>query len=170
MAGVDVVRTLTQRILDFKADGTEYDYPFDRPFLDLYDRCKEVRRAIDVFIHSKPSDPNVLKYLKRFHRILGPVASEVPFRQTVRRLRSRAVLLDKLRDALRLSPKKSKTGYKTGFKENSPPDQSEKKLQNIQKQVKDLELYLKKSRPKRGPEKDRRSVFECRLAYVVVRT
>ena len=109
MAGVAVVRTLTQRILDFKADGTGYDYPFDRPFLDLYDRCKEVRRAVDAFIHSKPSDPNVLKYLKRLHGILGPAASEVPFRQTVRRLRSRAVLLDDLREALRLSPKKSKT-------------------------------------------------------------
>jgi len=92
-----------QWVLDFKADSTGYDYPFDRPFLDLYDRCKEVRRAIDAFIHNKPSDPNVLKYLKRLHRILGPVASEVPFRQTVRRLRSRAVLLDKLRDALRIS-------------------------------------------------------------------
>ena len=71
-----------------------WGYPFDRPFLDLY------RRAIDAFIHSKPSDPKVLKYLNRLHGILGPVASEVPFRQTVQRLRSRAVLLDELRDAL----------------------------------------------------------------------
>ena len=165
MAGVAIVRTLTQRVLDFKADGTGYDYPFDRPFLDLYDRCKEVRRAIDAFIHSKPSDPNVLKYLKRLHSILGPVASEVPFRQTVRRLRSRAVLLDELRDALRLSPKKSKNGYKMGFKENSPPDQSETKLRDIQKQVKNLELSLKESRPKRGPAKDRRSAIDLILRH-----
>jgi len=70
-----------------------------------------------------------------------------------------------LRDALRLSPKKSTTGYKTGFKENSPSDQSETKLQDIQKQVKNLELYLKKSRPKRGPAKDRRSAIDMILRH-----
>jgi hypothetical protein len=165
MAGVAAVRALTQRVLDFKADGTGYDYPFDRPFLDLYDRCKEVRRAIDAFIHSKPSDPNVLKYLKRLHRILGPVASEVPFQQTIRRLRYRATLLDELRDALRLSPKKSKNGYKMEFRENSSPDQSETTLRDIQKQVKDLELYLKESRPKRGPAKDNRSAVDLILRH-----
>lgn len=165
MAGVATVRALTQRILDFKTDGTGYDYPFDRPFLDLYDRCKEARRAIDAFIHSKPSDPKVLKYLKRLHRILGPVESEVPFQQTVRRLRSRAVLLDDLRDTLRLLPKKSKNGYKIGFEENSLPDQSETKLRDIQKQVNNLELSLKKSRPKRGPAKDRRSAIDLILRH-----
>ena len=165
MAGVAIVRTLTQRVLDFKADSTGYDYPFDRPLLDLYDRCKEVRRAIDAFIHSKPSDPNVLKYLKRLHGILGQGASEVPFRQTVQRLRSRAVLLDELRDALRLSPEKSKTDYQMGFKENSQPDQSKIQLQDIQKQVKDLESSLKESRPKCGPAKDRRSAIDLILRH-----
>lgn len=165
MAGIAVVRNLTQRILDFKADGTGHDYPFDRPLLDLYDRCKEVRRAIDAFIHNKPSDPNVLKYLKRLHSILGPAASEVPFRQTVRRLRSRAVLLDDLRDALRLSPKKSNNGHKKDLKENSPLGQSKTKLQDIQKQVENLELSLKESRPKRGPAKDCRSAIDLILRH-----
>jgi hypothetical protein len=165
MAGVAMVRALTQRVLDFKADGTGYDYPFDRPFLDLYDRCKEVRRAIDAFIYRKPSDPTVLKYLKRLHRILGPVASEVPFRQTVRRFRSRAKLFDELRDALRLFPEQSVNGDEMEFKESAPPDQSATKLRDIRKQVKDLELSLKESRPKRGPACDNRSAIDLILRH-----
>ena len=165
MAGVAMVRALTQRVLDFKADGTGNDYPFDRPFLDLYDRCKEVRRAIDAFIYTKPSDPIVLKYLKRIHRILGPVASEVPFQQTVRLLQSRAKLFDKLRDALRLFPEQSVNGDEMEFKKSSPMDQSATKLRDIQKQVKDFELFLKESRPKRGPACDNRSAIDLILCH-----
>jgi hypothetical protein len=164
-SGIAIVRALTQRVLDFKADGTGHDYPFDRPFLDLYDRCKEARRAIDAFLYRTPSDPNVLKYLIRLHRILGPLESEVPFKQAVRRLQSRAKLLDELRDALRFSPGKSITGNEMNFKENTTQDLSATKLRDIQKQVKDLESSLKESRPKRGPAKDSRSAIELILRH-----
>jgi predicted HAD superfamily Cof-like phosphohydrolase len=44
----------------------------------------------------------VTKTLKRFHRLLEPVASQVPFHQLSARLRRRTALLDEMRDVLRL--------------------------------------------------------------------
>ena len=46
-AGLAVVRALGQWILDYPRDGTDAGFPFDRPFLDLYNRCHRALRAID---------------------------------------------------------------------------------------------------------------------------
>lgn len=164
-AGIATVRTLAQRVLDFKADGTGHDYPFDRPYLDLYDRCKEVRRAIDAFIYKKPSDPDVLKNLIRLHRIFDSVTSEVPFNQIVRRLRSRVQLFDELRDALRLSPEKSANRDKSKSREAATPNHSAMELRDVRKQVDKLESSLKESRPKRGPAKDTRGAIDLMLRH-----
>jgi len=41
--GLGVVRSLAQWVLDYPTDSTGADFPFDRPYLDLYDRCVRVR-------------------------------------------------------------------------------------------------------------------------------
>jgi hypothetical protein len=164
-AGVATVRAFVQRVLDFKAKGTGHDYPFDRPFLDLFDLCNETRRAVDAFIYNKPSDPEVMKYLIRLHRIVEPVASEVPFKQIAKRLRSRSELFDELRDALRLSPKRSANSEETGYRKAASSGQSATELSDIREKVGNLESSLKESRPKRGPAEDTRSAIDLILLH-----
>ena len=96
---------MAQWTLDYNADATGLDFPFDRPYLDFYNRCLITLRAIDAFLRIPPNDPKVVSAAKRLHRILAVVSSEVPFFQAVRRLRRRAKLFDKLRGKLRLASK-----------------------------------------------------------------
>jgi hypothetical protein len=166
VAGIATVRTITQWILDYKADSTGHDYPFDRPYLDLYDRCMTACRAVDAFIHSKPSDPKVLKTFKRLRCIIAPVASEVPFKQIVRRLRSRSKLFDELRDTLRLVPKSSSGYSKITVSEKSTSNQAAAELRDIRQQVENLSASLEKRRPKRGPAKDIRNAIDLILRHI----
>jgi len=161
VAGIATVRTITQWIIDYKADSTGLDYPFDRPYLDLYDRCMTACRAIDAFIYKRPPDPKVLKTLKRLRRIITPVASEVPFKQIVRRLRSRDKLFDELRDTLRLVPKSS-----SGCRKTLTSDQAVAELHDIRQQVESLTASLEKHRPKRGPAKDTRNAIDLILRHI----
>ena len=43
--GLAIVRALAQWTLDYKARASGFDYPFDRPYLDLYERCLTTLRA-----------------------------------------------------------------------------------------------------------------------------
>ena len=166
VAGIATVRTITQWILDYKADSTGLDYPFDRPYLDLYDRCMTAYRAVDAFIYTKPSDPKVLKTLKRLRRIIAAVASEVPFKQIVRRLRSRSKLFDELRDTLRLVPKSSSGRSKINVSKTLTSDQVAADLRDIRQQVENLTVSLEKRRPKRGPAKDTRNAIDLILRHI----
>jgi hypothetical protein len=62
--GLGVVRSLAQWVLDYPADSTGADFPFDRPYLDLHDRCARVRRAVDAFLRSPSEDKEVHRALK----------------------------------------------------------------------------------------------------------
>ncbi len=166
VAGIATVRTITQWVIDYKADSTGHDYPFDRPHLDLYDRCMTACRAVDAFIYRKPSDPKVLKTLKRLRRIIAPVAREVPFKQIVRRLRSRGKLFDELRDTLRLIPKSSSGRSKRNGSETLTSDQAAAELCDIRQQVENLTASLEKRRPKRGPAKDTRNAIDLILRHM----
>jgi len=55
--GLAVVRALIQWVLDYAAEGDDLGLPFDRPYLDLYERCSEVRRAVWVFRRFRPPIP-----------------------------------------------------------------------------------------------------------------
>jgi hypothetical protein len=103
--GLAVVRAFLQWVLDYAAEGEDLGLPFDRPYLDLYARCNEARRALDAFLPRPPEDRRVLRMLRRAREVLDPIVCEVPFAQVARTLRWRASLFDELRDALRLVPK-----------------------------------------------------------------
>ena len=90
--GLAVVLTMSQWTLDYPADAKGLDFPFDRPYLDLYDRCLIALRASDAFLLTPPKDKKVVRALKRLIRLLAPVESEVPFHQNVHRLRRRCVV------------------------------------------------------------------------------
>jgi hypothetical protein len=151
--GLAVVRSLAQWTLDFKAAATGLDFPFDRPYLDLYDRCLTVLRATDNFLHKAPKDKHVKRMLTRLHRYLEPVDSKVPLGLVATRLRRRAALFDELRDVLRLAA-------------NLPDDETEKNLDKMQRQLDKLVVSLAKRRPARGPAQDTREAIDVILKHI----
>jgi len=154
-----VVRSLAQWVLDYPADSTGADFPFDRPYLDLYDRCLQARRAVDAFLRTPPEDKEVRRALKRLARILQPVPSQAPFTKAARTLRRRAELLDELRTALRLYPSDN------GVKEQTSGT-CEQEMRDIRAAVEQLTLSLIKRRPHRGPAQDTRQAVDLILAHL----
>lgn len=151
--GLATVRALGQWTLDFKAEATGLDFPFDRPYLDLYDRSMTALRASDAFLRTPPDDKVVTRALKRFHRYLEPVASDVPFLQVAARLRRRAALFDELRGVLRVAA-------------TLPEDETVHDLELMREQLDKLVASLKKRRPSRGPARDSREAIDLILEHI----
>ncbi|MEA2078656.1 MAG: hypothetical protein U9P00_02135 [Pseudomonadota bacterium] len=153
--GLAIVRALAQWILDYKAQASGLDYPFDRPYLDLYDRCSTVLRASDAFLRIPPEDKKVKRALERLHRYLAPVDCDVRFRQTTERLRRRAALFDELREVLRLAAIPQK-------------DETEQDLDRMRERLDELVALFKKRRPERGPAQDIREAIDIILKHIDV--
>jgi hypothetical protein len=163
-AGLATVRALAQWVLDFAADGSDEGFPFDVPYLDLYQRCRKAGRAADAFLRTSPLDNDVRKAIARLRLAVRPVESEVPFEHTARRLKSRARIFTELRDALRL-------GVKPSRRSDRQPGgalESEKiaQLQDVQAAIDALEISLRQRRPARGPAQDTRAAIDIVLAHL----
>jgi hypothetical protein len=156
---------MTQWVLDFAADARYQTFPFDRPYLDLYDRCIRIRRAADVFLRTPPEDSQVRKAIQRLCHILNPVSSEVPFATVAEKLRGRAELFDELRDTLRIVPR-------TAGKNQTPPakplpvEQAITELNDIQAALERLTALLQKRRSERGPAQDTREAIDLVLSHI----
>jgi len=151
--GMATVRAMAQWVLDYKAQATGLDFPFDRPYFDLYDRSMTALRATDAFLLTPPEDKVVIRALKRLHRYLEPVASEVPFRQVAKRLRRRADLFDELRGVLRIVAK-------------LPEGETLADLEQMHEQLDELVASLKERRPARGPAQDTREAIDIILKHI----
>jgi len=152
--GLATVRALAQWVLDFKAQATGLDFPFDRPYLDLYDRCIKALRAADAFLRTAPEDKGVTRALKRLHRYVHLVGSaEVPFHQTTQRLRHRADLFDELRSVLRIVA-------------TPAVDETDTDLVRMQEQLDALVSSLNDRRPSRGPAQDTRNAIQIILDHI----
>jgi len=152
--GLAVVRAVGQWTLDYKADAAGLDFPFDRPYLDLYNRCLVALRSTDAFLRFPPDDKTVVRTLQRLHRRLAPVACDVPFRQIARRLRRRAVLFDEMRDVLRLAAIEP-------FE-----NETEQKVEDIRNHLDEWAASLRKRRPQRGPAQDLRETIDVILTHI----
>ena len=151
--GLAIVRALAQWTLDYKAQASGLDYPFDRPYLDLYERCLTTLRATDAFLRNPPEDKQVKGAIERLQRYLAPVDCEVPFRQITERLRHRATLFDELRGVLRLA--------------TTPQEhETEHDLERMQEKLNELVASLKKRRPERGPAQDIREAIDIILKHI----
>ena len=149
-AGLATIRAVAQWVLDFPNDASDQGFPFDRPYLDLYDRCLTALRATDAFLRRPPRDTKCRRGLVRLQKILAPVVSQLPFAQVAKTLRARAALFDELRDALRLLPKPAKRNA-TSHLVRADPEQQLAELRKIKTAVAKLTASLRKRRPKRGP-------------------
>jgi hypothetical protein len=151
--GLAVLRNIAQWILDYKADLSGLDFPFDRPYLSLYNRCRVALRAIDAFLRVPPDDETVVRMIRRLRRMASKVYCEVPFRQTAKRLHRRADLFDELRDQLRLA-------------KELPEKESMEDLDEMRHQFEAWTAALENRRPKRGPGKDIRAAVDIILNHI----
>jgi len=165
-AGIATLRALSQWIVDYQSESSGLDFPFDRPYLDFYYRCKIALKATYTFVCAQSKDQKQLKILKRLQRILQPVDSEVPFHQIAIRLRARAKLFDELRDTLRLIPTPSSPQQMGVSNDTLPAHQAAKELQDTREELEQLTRSLKTRRPKRGPAQDTRNAIDMLLRHI----
>jgi len=159
-AGRATVRALAQWVLDFPSDGHDQGFPYDVPQLDLFSRCLEMLRALDAFLRTPPRDRAVRRAAERLHSILRPVQSQVPFEQLARVLRARRSLFERLRDALRLGPRR--TSLQAARKLGDADDE----LARARTAIERLAASLRQARPGRGPAADQRRAIDLVLSHL----
>lgn len=158
-AGIGAVRSIAQWVLDYETDSSGDDFPFDRPYLDLYSRCTLTIKGIDGFLGSPPKEKEVHKALVRLRRILAPVECSLPLRPHARYLSERAALFDELRSALRLTPSKNKV---------NPPEAgtSVEELADIRQEVETYVRNLKSRRAACAAGSDTRKAIDMILRHI----
>ncbi len=156
--GLAVIRALTQWVLDFPVDSTYQSFPYDRPYLDLYDRCSCAHRAAVAFLRRLPDDRTLRRSLDRFSSILTPILSDAPTAQLTTTLRARADLFDELRDTLRLVPRPTHC-------ERSAEDAANQ-LCDIRKDLHQWVASLRQRRPERGPAVNTREAIDLILDHM----
>jgi hypothetical protein len=90
--GLSIIRSFAQWVLDYSAESENLRFPFDRPYLDFYKRCKILRRAIDAYLRRPPTDPDVLCALKRLARVIDPVIADRSFYHITQTLQNKMLL------------------------------------------------------------------------------
>jgi hypothetical protein len=162
-AGIATVRALAQWILDYPADTHGDGFPFDLPWLALYDRCLQATGALEYFLSDPPRDSAVRKSLERLRRILQPVQDDAPsFASVAGTLTRRAGLFAELRKALRLRQESNRRNAGS----SSPEHTTERELNDIRSAVCRLTRSLRKRRPKRGPAQDHRQAIDTVLSHL----
>ena len=161
-AGIAVVRALSQWILDYPADTSGHGFPFDLPWLALYDRCLQAMSALREFLSIPPDDPAVHKALERMRRILQPAEENgLGFVAVADRLTRRAELFAELRKALRLREESSR-----GRRRTACLTHTHSQLKDIRSAVGRLTRRLRRRRPERGPAGDRRDAIDIVLSHL----
>ncbi|HEV2084979.1 MAG TPA: hypothetical protein VGR09_07845 [Gemmatimonadales bacterium] len=164
-AGLAIVRAMTQWVLDFGAKGEYHLFPYDQPYLELFDRCTQVRRAADSFLRTPPSDNRVRKAVEKLCRVLDPVTAEVPFQGVATRLRTRVTLFESLRQALRLTPRAPRVLNVPAAPKISPV-KAQQEILDIKKALEDLTEHLQQTRPERGPAQETREAIDLVLDHI----
>ena len=164
-AGVAAVRGLAQWVFDYAAAQKSRNFPFERPYLDLYDRGLRARRVVDRWLSAPPKDRRVLRVLRRLGRLLDPVRQEPGLVGVARDLRVRANLFDELRETLRLSPG-SYGRSQPSSKRPMTLREAREELRDIRAALKRFAASLRKRRPQRGPAKDLREAIDVILDHL----
>ncbi|HBL15636.1 MAG TPA: hypothetical protein DD417_02430 [Elusimicrobia bacterium] len=160
-AGVAAVRSLAQWALDYAREGDGLGFPFDRPYLDLYRRCRTARRAADAFLRKASGDARARRELARLARLLDPVLRDRAFCDVAAKITRRAALFDQLRQALRLH-----TDGKTTNSTALSAEQAAVELQDVRQAVERFKRALRRRRPARGPAQDTRQAIDVVLDHL----
>jgi hypothetical protein len=162
--GLAIVRGLAQWVLDFEADSAYRRFPFDRPYLDLYARCCQARRAADAFLRCRPEDRQVRQALERFCRLLDPAVTDKGCAAAAASIRMRASLFDELRDTLRLFPPIS--GPSSPPRQTFTAEQVIAELRDIRSDLETWVAAIRERRPERGPAQDERKAIDLVLNHL----
>jgi hypothetical protein len=107
-----VVHGLVCWILAYSRAGGGYGFPFDLPWLDLYERVVAVHDLLSGIRRSWPTKAGrVTDGFRRLHQILDTVVRGEPaadFARVVAEIRRDKKIFDDFRHALRICPKKGK--------------------------------------------------------------
>jgi hypothetical protein len=161
-AGIATIRAFAQWILDYPADTQGDGFPFDLPWLALYDRCLQTVGALRVFLSDPPVDPTVRKALERLERILQPVEHNSPaFSGVADRLTRRAGLFAEIRKALRLREESSRGKRGTAQRIHKATE-----LRDIRSAVGRLSRSLRHRCPQRGPATEWRAAIDIVLSHL----
>ena len=160
--GLAVVRALAQWVLDYADDGTDAGFPFDRPYLDFYRRCQRACRAVESLLRKPHNNAPAYRALKRLHRLVALVRSELPFQARARILQTRARLFDELRDALRLEVKPSADRPSA----LADAQRQAAELRDGKQRLEALQASLQQRRPERGPAHDTRKAIDLILRHL----
>lgn len=110
----ETVRTLSAWILAFSQSGDGYGFPFDVPYLTLYERIVEVHRLVGQVLDSEPMRKRgALSPLVRLREILVVVVNgddAAEFRAIVAELKRDQRIFQRLRQALRICPSGGRAG------------------------------------------------------------
>ncbi|MFC1708102.1 hypothetical protein ACFL59_15000 [Planctomycetota bacterium] len=111
--GLGVVHGLVSWILAYSRAGHGYGFPFDVPYLELYERIVAVREVL-AGIRTTWTDKaeRVAAELRRVHRILETVTAgehAAEFGRIVREIRRDRTIFERLREALRICPTEGKS-------------------------------------------------------------
>lgn len=156
--GLALVRALAQWILDYPAEGADQGFPFDLPWLALYDRSLQVGYALKTYQEDPPADPQVQRALLRLQRILQPIEhNDPPFDPLAERLSIRSRLFTQLRQALRLEQKGPK----------DTPGATITELDGIRNSVEKLTHSLQIQRGNRGCSEDKGKAIKIILTHLV---
>ena len=159
--GVAFVRSLAQWSLDYGQEGDGLGFPFDRPHLDFYRRCRTIRRAADASLRKQSGDAGGRRELLRLAQILDPVLRDNAFAEVSTGLARRADLFERLRQSLRLHP-----DGKSARAMILSPARAAAELQDVRRAVERLERDLHRRRPERGPAQDAREAIDIVLDHL----
>jgi len=158
-SGLTIVRGVAQWILDYQAESTDEGFPFDTPYLTLFERSAQVVAAIKRYLDTPPTDRSVKTSLERLQTILRPVACDVPpFISVATALVGRCQLFTQLRRALRVDA--------TASQPVDTRDATVASLKAIEQEVTALKASLHAQRPARGSGKDTRQAIDIILAHL----
>jgi hypothetical protein len=160
-AGLATVRAIAQWVLDYRADGEDQGFPFDVPYLDLFDRCRNACRATDAYLRKVNLDRRVRKGISRLRRLLDPIETQAPFTKAAAILRADAAIFSELRDALRL--RQNADGKKCTVLN---AEEAANELRDIKSAVRKFTASLEKRRPGRGPAQERRQAIDVVLTHL----
>lgn len=162
--GLAVVRAFTQWVLDYSADATYGTFPFDRPYLDFFDRCVKGRRAADAFLHH-PAESLQRRILERFCRVPDPIVADRHAHKVANTLRSISSLFDELRDVLRIRPV-THEGRRVLAGPPSSAIEGKVELRDMERDLTKWELSLRERRPERGPGTEMRKAIDVILDHL----
>ena len=161
-SGLGVVRGFVQWVLDYAADSRCGRFPFDRPYLDIFERCRAAGRALDAFERHPPADPAVRRALGRLRRAIAGILEDAEAAALATTLRARAALLDELRDLLRLRV----DGRTPPAGDVLDPERAAAELRDVQRDLTRFEVELRARRPSRGPAQDTRRAIDVVLVHL----